>query len=364
MGTGECLNDNCANKQKTDSLYCSTCKQRAYRSKKKEKEKEKTELSAVCTIEPRSTDIKAALHTSSLWTSLRSLQLDQGGLQHIDSKKELFVNYRHNEYTDPRNDSSLRSLTPSIHTEIKNLIDKCIIHEAEKLVNKLEKKVVKVNFSGFAILFAFSSDFEQIPHIDAEASDYIFFYVLGPSVVPSTLVYKGDDVTHQEAAEFLNLPLDTKIAQIGHFRNFFQSRANIVKNMRPVSEEGWQPGTLCVLKGGKIHAAPKHKEPRAVLVFFGTPEIASDTYKSDTQWHTWSVINDLLLNNNDFDDDARLKLMKAHTKVIGDWLIDERCLRHSSFLSDMKVATKYLQSLLTQNQGGKKMKKIETKKNG
>lgn len=357
MGTGKCSNQDCQNKQKKDSRYCNTCKQRAYRLKKKEQSDTSTteQLSAACTLEP-SIKIKQALHTPRLWTSLKSLQLDKEGLQHIDSKKELFVNYEHNEYTDLRSDSSLRSLTPPIHTCIKNLIEQFIIHEAEKLVNRLEGRVVKLNFSGFAILFAFSSAFEQVPHIDAEASDYIFFYVLGEKVVPSTLVYKGDDVTHQQAAEFLNLPLDTKTAQIGHFRNFFQSRANIVKNMRPISEEGWQPGTLCVLKGGKIHAAPKHSEPRAVLVFFGTPETASDTYKSDTQWHIWSVINDLLLNNNDFDADTKSKLMKAHTKVIGDWLIDERCLRHNSFLSDMKVATEYWQSFLP-TQVGKKKKK-------
>lgn len=205
MGTGKCSNQDCQNKQKKDSRYCHTCKQRAYRLKKKEQSDTSTteQLSVACTLEP-STEIKLALHTSSLWTSLKSLQLDKEGLQHIDSKKELFVNYEHNEYTDLRSDSSLRSLTPPIHTFIKNLIEQFIIHEAEKLVNRLEGKVVKLNFSGFAILFAFSSAFDQVPHIDAEASDYIFFYVLGEKVVPSTLVYKGDDVTHQQAAEFLN----------------------------------------------------------------------------------------------------------------------------------------------------------------
>lgn len=354
-----CLNQNCNRIQKENRYYCHECLQRHNISNTEEQSNTSIPevLSDELILEP-SIEIKRALHTANFWISLKSIQPDKKGLQHIDSKKEIFVKYQHNDYTDLRSNSSLRSLTPPIHTYIEDLITNFIIHEADKLVNKLEGRVVKLIFSGFAILFAYSSEFPQIPHIDVEASDYIFIYVLGDRVVPSTLVYKGPEITDEQAAEFLNLPQDIKTVQIGHYKNLFQSRADIVKNMKPISEEGWQPGTLCVLKGGKVHAAPKHNEPRAVLVFFGTPDNASDTYKNDTQWHTWSVISDLLLKNKEFNADMKSRLMKAHTKVIGDWLIDERCLRHASFLSDVNVATEHLQSFLpTQNKVGKRKKK-------
>ncbi len=341
----ECINENCTNPIKKGNKKCSACIMRKYRSNVKEKNNssEREKVSNQVVLEP-SEEIKKMLHSSQLWISLQSLENDQNGVQIIDAKTELFVNYKHNNFSDKRNDEALRSLKPSIYDHLKELIEKFMIHKAEELVNRLEEKTIKLNFSHFAILFSNQSDFSQIPHVDAEASDYIFFYALGDDVIPSTLVYKGDNVTSQQAAEFLNLSSDTKMVQIDHFRNFFQARANIVNNMKPVAEEGWQPGTLCVVKGGKIHAAPSHKDPRAVLVFFGTPENASDTYNSDVQWHTWSIISDILMNNREFSLEDKSNMMKAHTKVVGDWLIDERCLRHSSYLKDKDIAIKYLQS--------------------
>ena len=357
----KCANDGCVKTVKKGTRFCSACLGRAFRAKQKAKKFEvdttKEEVLFDAVVVEASEQIKKALHTPELWKSLGSLQEKEGGgLQLIDSKKELFINYRHN-FSDRRSDSSLRSLTPPIHDQVKELIDTVLIRQAQTLVNRLEGRVVKINFSGFAILFALSSSFPQIPHMDAEASDYLFFYVLGEAVVPSTLVYKGDEVTDQQAAEFLNLADDTKTATIGHYKNFFQSRSNIIKNMRPVSEDGWEPGTLCVLKGGKIHAAPQHDKPRAVLVFFGTPEKASDTYKSDAQWHAWSVISDLLLHSTDFDTEQKSNLMKAHGKVIGDWLVDERCLRHNSFMTDLQSSIAHLESFVVQDKLAKRRKR-------
>jgi hypothetical protein len=292
------------------------------------------------------------IFSKQLYASLEKLPMDTKGQMVIDSgTREVYVTYPHLN-SDLRSNATFECVQPySIGEELLLYIRDIVIPGANDLVHDLEKNRVQdlqslvINYSNFALLFSGSSC-GQISHMKVEKTDYQFICVLGEKVVPSTLI-KEDEPKKEDVAEFLNLPSDVVTTTMRHYKGLFETRTDIKKKLKPVSPNGWQPGTLCLFRGGVTHAGPPHDEPRVVLFFVGTDqERASADYNPNTQYHPWSVISDLLIPDDHLAG-FRENLQRAHARVVCDWSADERCLRHESFLKDLVLASEYMQSLVS-----------------
>ena len=124
-----------------------------------------------------------------------------------------------------------------------------------------------------------------------------------------------------------------------HRSNLFQNRLALKANMKAVSTEEdscWSPSTLTCLKGGLVHGAPAHEDPRMVLFFVATPKQASEKYASNSQFHTWSAIQDVLMKEDtNLSDPQKIENLKdVHMRVMIDWL-PELCDKNGLVKSSM-----------------------------
>lgn len=137
------------------------------------------------------------------------------------------------------------------------------------------------------------------------------------------LVYSGEDISVEAASRFLGITLTEQSLSAKYHRNLFQNRLDLKDHMKPLSKNTdglWSPSTLSCLRGGVVHGAPAHDKPRMVLFFVATPNNASARYGSNSQFHTWSAISTVLMEEEGKASNDLKSLKEAHARVMVDWL--------------------------------------------
>lgn len=333
-----CASDYCDSYVEGKAQKCGTCKKKD-KATYARKQRQQTDPYMTVDLNEECSQSDMALITEMNSTIVESLQQlmrsnevtmeKKNGVVVIDSKYEVYIKFNHDgKAADARSDKLFRTLPE--HEKMLEVITKVLIPIATKLVQRMSKhKPVGWVFHSWAILFSEKGVCIQIPHIDSDADEYQFFFPLGTATVPSTLVYKGKQVTREEAAKFVNIP-GFSTHTIEYYSNLLQNRVTLCESMKPVNENGWAPGILACMHGGVVHAGPQHSEPRAVLFFVATPEKSSGCYSGDSQFHTWSVISNILMNDayvtEDVENNAEKinHLESAHARVMMDWLPEMR----------------------------------------
>ena len=201
----------------------------------------------------------------------------------IDSVRELFispstiqnVNKTHDTFYDIKYDAfSKFSMKDTLVT---------VINEALKAVAPQFPGFV---FGSFSLLYGWYSS-GQIYHIDLR-SDSFQYAVMITDDSPTT-VFSTASMTHQQCCVQLGIPTLNENALV-NCSSLLCSLNSIEHSKGSFSDSNVDSGTICVLKGGRVHAGPAFNKFRAVIFFTGTPSTLPP-YDPRVQFNIFGMID-------------------------------------------------------------------------
>ena len=161
-----------------------------------------------------------------------------------------------------------------------------ILNVTIKALEYAEKLLTKYKFSGFSIIFGWKSP-GQLWHIDLRKDQYQFMLYLtfGPSTNFSLSKFSVVD----SCCELGNETLSSHTV-LQNNSSLFSSLNKIEYSKQSVTKGDASPGTLCVLKGGLLHAGPKYDKFRAVVFFTATLQ-PLELYNPSYQYNIFGLLD-------------------------------------------------------------------------
>lgn len=299
------------------------------------------------------------LLTFNAFSEVSKVSQNLSGHKNIDSKNEVYLVFdAHNKDAEATNAMG-ETFRDTLKHDLKEVIDPFVKGKIKKDFNDSNRHAGHAE----ALIYADSSQYPQISHMDTEYDEYQVLMVLSAKDAqsrnqeqhqetekhPCTLVIPQETNSEQfnqnvdTATEFLlgkNNSGDSSgrdWQEITYYRHLLQPREQLCNSLVPCNPQGnWSVGTISIMKGGVVHCAPAHEGPRIVLFLVYSPTNASARYDRDTQITPWSVISDTFLYKAGVSSVSK-KIKATHKKVMDDWGKDPRCRSHHSYQNDLAV---------------------------
>lgn len=299
--------------------------------------------------------LNCKLLTFNAFSEVSKVSQNVSGLKEIDAKNELYLVF------DTRNKDAeaTNALGKQFLDTLKHDLEKVIDPFVKSKIKKVFKDSNKHERHAEALIYADSSKYPQVSHMDTDYDEYQVLVVLSAKdthsqakeiekhpctlVIPQETSLEQLNQTVNNATEFLLGQDDSSDSsertwqEITYYRHLLQPREQMFTSLVPCNPQGyWFVGTISIMKGGVVHCAPAHEDPRIVLFLVYSPTNASARYDRETQITPWSVISDTFRYKAGASE-ALKKIEATHKRVMEDWGKDAHCRSHHSYQSDLEL---------------------------
>jgi hypothetical protein len=266
-------------------------------------------VTSVCALDDHTFHCESILSPQEiirLETNLKNMKSDKSNV-FIDSANEMFIDHEGLRNTNIRAPDKSKKFTGfnGIDTDIKDKLLKMI----ENTIAQLSKQVPhNFIFSSFSLIYQWGSP-GQLWHIDLKSDSYqICIVVTNDS--PTTIVSKATTSSNEAVVE---LGMQSPCGE-PFFFNYcpIVSSFNKIKYFAtPMSKTNVDSGTVCVSKGGQIHAGPiVENEKFRALLFFTVGPNGQESYDSNEQYNIFGFV-DRLVSGRHCELDRMIVFLKS-----------------------------------------------------